>query len=113
MSEIVFDGAVIIPDPRPDLRYDSKEWTQLLSMVHAVDPMAAGTLHGFRCGGLRLHRGAQGYALRPEFDPATSIWSTPEEYAKDRDEWLKPHADVIVKALKVLTEKYDAGRMSA
>lgn len=110
---ITHKGTVIIPDPRPDLRYDSKEWTGLLSMVHGINPEVAGILHGFRCGGLRLHRGAQGYALRPEFDPATSIWTSGQEYKKDRDEWLLPHADTIVRALKVLTENSEPGRMSA
>jgi hypothetical protein len=65
--------------------------------------MVAGTLHGFRCGGLRLHRGGKGYALRPDFDPATSIWETTEQYAKDREEWLMPYADKIVELLRQLT----------
>lgn len=90
-------------DPRwRDLKYDSEDWTRILTAVEAVDSMCAGVLHGFRCGGLRLHRGSQGYALRPEFDPATSIWCGDPEYKADRDLWLMPHTEVIVAALRQL-----------
>ena len=43
-------------DPRPDLKGDSKEWTTLLRLAHWYNYELAGVLHGFRCGGLRLHR---------------------------------------------------------
>jgi len=72
-------------DPRPDLTYDSEEWVVLLSMAEDADQECAGLLHGLRCGGMRLHHEAKGYALRPMFDPALSVWLTPEEYNKDRD----------------------------
>lgn len=94
----------MIEDPRPDLRYDSEDWTQLLTLAEAKGEMVAGVLHGFRCGGLRLHRGAKGWALRPDFDPERSTWQTPEEYAKDREQWLVPYADTIVELLKQLNE---------
>lgn len=93
----------IVEDPRPDLAYDSHEWTLFLTLVEALDPKAAGVLHGFRCGGLRLHRGARGYALRPDFDPTTSMWHDEESYKADRDQWLVPIGSVIVKALDKLT----------
>jgi hypothetical protein len=101
----VFNGVVIIEDPRKDdLRYDSMDWTALLSFLERIDPDAAGVLHGFRCGGLRLHRGASGYALRPEYDPATSIWADETAYKADRDQWLLPHTDVIVRALRSMNK---------
>lgn len=110
----VVNGVQIVEDPRKDdLRYDSNDWTVLLTTVHAVDPMAAGALHGFRCGGLRLHRGARGYALRPDYDPATSIWTSESEYKRDRDEWLVPHTDTIVKALNTLENSEAERRMTA
>jgi len=91
-------------DPRLDLVYDSDEWAVLLSMAEDTDKDCAWLLHGLRCGGMRLHRGPSGYALRPEYDPATSAWVTPEEYAKDRDKWLMPQADMIVRLLDRLTK---------
>lgn len=94
-------------DPRPDLQYDSNDWTRLLNNAEAKDPMLAGVLHGFRCGGLRLHKGAKGYALRPDFDPLTSIWKSKSEYEIDRDKWLIPSQGEIVELLNnlLVTEK--------
>lgn len=99
----------VLQDPRPDLAYDSEDWTVLLTGLQVIDPMCAGVLHGFRCGGLRLHRGQQGYALRPDFDPATSIWRDQAAYNADRDRWLVPHRKRIVEALRTL----QGGRLSA
>lgn len=89
-------------DPRPDLTYDSADWTRLLTMAAAKDNMCAGVLHGFRCGGLRLHRGGKGWALRPDFDPDTSIWTDKDSYFADRDKWLVPFTGMIVELLKKL-----------
>ena len=91
-------------DPRPDLKYDSPEWTKLLQTLDKHCPVRefVGIMHGFRCAGLRLHRGARGYVLRPDFDP-TSKWRTKEEYEKDRDQWLMPWADDIVRILQALS----------
>lgn len=92
-----------ITDPRKDdLKYDSASWTKLLELARKKDPMLAGTLHGFRCGGLRLHRGGKGYALRPDFDPQTSIWTSVTEYEADRDKWLMPYRKEIVELLQQL-----------
>jgi len=93
---------MITEDPRPDLAYDSKEWTLLLQLAEAENPNLAGILHGFRCCGLRLHRGRQGWALSPEYAPATSDWTTEAEYLTLRDQWLMPHAQTITKLLKQL-----------
>lgn len=95
----------IVEDPRPDLAYDSRDWKLFLTMLEAVDPKAAGVLHGFRCGGLRLHRSAQGYVLRPEFDPETSIWNDEQEYMRDREQWLVPHTKTILAALNALDRR--------
>ena len=94
-------------DPRPDLKYDSPEWTLLLQALdkHCPSREFVGIMHGFRCAGLRLHRGPKGYVLRPDFDPATSKWRTKEEYDKDRDQWLMPWADSIVGILQALTKE--------
>jgi hypothetical protein len=90
-------------DPRSDdLIYDSAEWTRLLQLAEAEDPNLAGILHGFRCCGLRLHRGRQGWALRPEYDPKTSDWTTEAEYLALRDQWLVPHAAAITRLLQQL-----------
>lgn len=90
-------------DPRPDLAYDSREWSDLLLVANDKHPELAGILHGFRCCGLRLHRGKGGYSLRPDLDPETSKWTTKEEYFKDRDQWLVPHQEEIVNLLRCLT----------
>jgi hypothetical protein len=89
----------IIIDPRPDLHYDSKEWTILLIKVYAMNQDLASVLHGFRCCGLRLHRGGQGYALRPDMDPVTSKWLTKDDYLMDRDKWLLPYSKEITELL--------------
>lgn len=88
-----------VMDPRPDLAYDSEEWTRLLNMASEKNEMLAGTLHGFRCGGLRLHRGSKGYALRPDLDPKTSIWTSKAQYEADRDKWLMPYQQDIIDLL--------------
>ena len=95
-------------DPRPDLKYDSPEWTLLLQALDKHCPSHArefvGIMHGFRCAGLRLHRGAKGYVLRPDFDPS-SKWRTKEEYETDRNQWLMPWSDNIVGILQALTKE--------
>lgn len=93
-------------DPRPDLKYDSPEWTKLLQSLdkHSPSREFVGVMHGFRCAGLRLHRGAKGYVLRPDFDPS-SKWRTKEEYETDRNQWLMPWADSIVEILQALTKE--------
>lgn len=93
-------------DPRPDLKYDSEEWSNLLKLSGKVLPdEITGILHGFRCAGLRLHKGRRGYVLRPDYDPKTSEWVTKAEYERDRDKWLMPWADSIVRVLQMLNEE--------
>lgn len=103
----------IVSDPRPDLAYDSREWTALLTLVTAWDKHVGGVLHGFRCGGLRLHRGGTGYVLRPDYDPGSSKWPNEGEYNADRDKWLNRHRTMIVEALKVLNEGAKGGELIA
>jgi hypothetical protein len=86
-------------DPRPDLAYDSPDWTRLLNLAESKDLLLAGILLGFRCFGLRLHHGAKGWALRPELDPKTSEWLSDEQYIKDRDKWLMPYQKEICELL--------------
>lgn len=93
----------IIRDPRPDLTYDSRDWAALLTLVTAWDRNVGGILHGFRCGGLRLHRVAGGYALAPDYGP-TSIWPDRAAYERDRNMWLRPHGQMIVAGLRALHE---------
>src|SRR5690606_16543338 len=64
----------IIRDPRPDLAYDSREWTALLTLVTAHDKVVGGILHGFRCAGMRLNRARNGYVLEPDIGGST--WPT-------------------------------------
>jgi hypothetical protein len=92
-------------DPRPDLAYDSKAWNFLLPMAEATNTTLAYILHGFRCGGLRLHKGGQGYALRPDLDPDTSLWATKNQYIADRDKWLMPYQEDIINLLDWLTKR--------
>ncbi len=89
-------------DPRPDLAYDSEKWTTLLCLAGVKNQELAGILHGFRCCGLRLHKGAQGWALRPDLDPQNSKWLTKEGYFQDRDKWLMPFQKEIVEILDQL-----------
>lgn len=92
----------ISPDPRPDLKFDSKEWTRLLEMAEEKNVELAWILNGFRCCGLRLHRDSMGYVLRPEFDPKSSQWASQREYEKDRDKWLMPYKQEIIELLDEL-----------
>lgn len=93
-------------DPRPDLKYDSTEWEQLLAIAaQKGNSKFAWLLHGFRCGGLRLHRGAQGYVFRPDYDPASSMWHTKPQYYADRNRWLVPWEDEIIACLDELTKQ--------
>lgn len=98
-------------DPRPDLKYDSPEWTRLLKALnnHCPSREFVGIMHGFRCAGLRLHKGAKGYVLRPDFD-RTSKWHTKEEYELDRNQWLMPWSEDIVKVLQALTVDMEVAR---
>ncbi len=92
-------------DPRPDLKYDSEDWTRLLTMMEQECPIEfLGVLHGMRCCGLRLHRGRDGYVFRPDYDPVTSMWCNKAQYYADRDKWLVPWQDEIVKYLDRLTK---------
>jgi len=94
-----------VMDPRPDLKYDSEDWTALLTTVEQECPTEfLAALHGMRCGGLRLHRGRDGYVLRPDYDPATSMWRNTAQYCADRDRWLVPWQDTIVRYLDRLTK---------
>lgn len=96
-----------INDPRPDLKYDSKEWTRFLSMANEIDEILYATLHGFRCGGLRIHKEKVGYILRPDLDPRYSAWENQKEYEKDRDKWLLGYGKEIVALLNRLGELED------
>lgn len=93
-------------DPRPDLKYDSEEWTFLLQTLdkHSPSREFVGIMHGFRCAGLRLHRGGKGYVLRPEYGPG-SKWTTKAEYEVDRNQWLMPWQNHIVRILQALTQE--------
>ncbi|HHV42088.1 MAG TPA: hypothetical protein GXX72_04485 [Clostridiaceae bacterium] len=86
-------------DPRPDLKYDSQDWTKLLKMAERINKSLAITLHGFRCGGCRLHRGKR-WVLRPDFDPSSSIWENQEEFEADRGKWLNPYKFEVLNLLK-------------
>ncbi|MBS3969977.1 MAG: hypothetical protein KGZ94_07665 [Clostridia bacterium] len=85
-SKAAEQEARLYTDPRPDLEADSVLWTKLLRRAQKIDPMLAGTLHGFRCGGLRIKRGRTGYLLRPDFDPSGNLpsWRDQEEYEHDK-----------------------------
>lgn len=96
-------------DPRPDLKYDSKEWDKLLKALdkHHKSKEFVGIMHGFRCAGLRLDRKATGYVLRPDYGPG-SKWQNKEEYIKDRNKWLIPWQNDIVTILRALTKEMAA-----
>jgi hypothetical protein len=93
----------ITVDPRPDLADDSELWTRLLELAEAEDRMFAGTLHGFRCMGTRIKRGQKGYILRPDIDPTgDTAWTSQNEYAEMKEEWLRPHISKIANLLRCL-----------
>ena len=92
----------LVTDPRPDLSYDSAEWSKFLTLASEKNEMLAGTLHGFRCGGLRLHRSSKGYLLSPDFDPNTSTWTSKAQYEADRNRWLMPYQKDIIDLLNKL-----------
>jgi hypothetical protein len=86
-------------DPRTDLISDSEDWTRLLNAAEKVNEELAGTLHGFRCCGARLTKTSQGYIIEPCLDPKSSKWLTKAGYQIDRDKWLIPHKDDLIKLL--------------
>jgi len=96
----------IVHDPRPDLAYDTVEWTQLLSIARHMNRMAGGVLHGFRCGGARLNRTGYGYQMQPDIDPTGRLakWRNMDEYQTDRHQWLVPHTELIKKAIDRLNQ---------
>lgn len=89
-------------DPRPDLAHDSKDWKRLLALAAAEDIQLAWILQGCRCVGLRLHKSSDGYSLRPDFDPRSSQWTSQAAYEKDRNKYLLPHKEKIIKLLDSL-----------
>lgn len=91
-------------DPRPDLAHDSKDWKRLLAPAAAEDIQLAWILHAFRCVGLRLHKDGNGYSLRPEFDPKSSQWTSQARYEEDKDKWLMPYREKIIKVLDGLSK---------
>ena len=99
----------MMEDPRPELKYDSNAWARLLTMVEQDgDRTLLGILDGFRCLGLRLHRGREGYVLRPEYDPKTSGWASEARYMADRDRWLVPRQAELIHYLDRLTREATA-----
>ena len=91
----------IIPDPRPDLVEDSRNWKEFLNVVEAKNNSLAMILHGFRCCGLRLHKEKIGYVLRPEFNK-DSQWRSQKEYERDREKWLIPYKSELIFLLNIL-----------
>ena len=91
-------------DPRNDLAYDSKDWERLLTLAAEEDTGLAWILHAFRCVGLWLHKDSNGYSLRPEFDPKSSQWISQARYEEDKDRWLMPHREKIIKVLDGLSK---------
>lgn len=75
---------MVVLDPRPDLREDSRLWEAVLSA--ADDPMLRGLLHGLRCAGARLERRPSG-SLKLDYRPLLGIWGE-EELLRD---WLEPN----------------------
>jgi hypothetical protein len=86
-------------DPRPNLISDSAEWTKLLNAAENTNKELAGTLHGFRCSGARLTKTSQGYIIEPDLNPKSSKWLTKAAYVIDRDKWLVPYKDELIKLL--------------
>lgn len=92
---------VEVLDPRPDLIEDSKIWGMFLNLTKVNNKELANILHGFRCGGLRLHKDKVGYILRPEFNK-DSLWSNQNEYERDREKWLIPRKSELIYLLNKL-----------
>lgn len=67
-------------DPRPDLILDSKVWARLLALAWRTAPALWPALHGGRCIGWRLSKGAKGWRITSD-DP---------DYAEDRARYLLP-----------------------
>ncbi len=91
-------------DPRPDLKYDSKEWTKLLQIAKKINHQLAIHLHGFRCGGCRLHRGKR-WVFKPDLDPQSSIWLNQTQFKIARAKWLNQYRLEILNLLEELEVK--------
>lgn len=76
-------------DPRPDLIRDSVPWARLLQLARRDCPDLWGPLHGLRCLGARLSKGAKGWRLT----------STDPDYAEDREKYLMPRAAELAELL--------------
>lgn len=90
-----------LTDPRPDLRYDSKEWEKLFFLASEWEGLAK-ILHGFRCGGLRITKQRRGYVLCPDYDTShnNSLWANKTEYDIDKNKWLMPYAKEITQVMR-------------
>lgn len=101
----VVDMGTEFNDPRPDLDkiyHDGPLWVQILALSHKSNKLLSGLLHGFRCQGGKLEKGPKGYVIRPVF--GEQGWKDQREYNKDRDRYLAPHTEEIIKLLDRLFE---------
>ena len=76
-------------DPRPDLIRDSPAWGRLLTLAWRGYPDLWGPLHGLRCLGARLSKGAKGWRISSD-DP---------DYAEDRAKHLMPRRAELAELL--------------
>jgi hypothetical protein len=91
-------------DPRPDLGDDSDLWAQLLKLAWSNAPHELwGTLHGLRCLGARLVSADEAaYGQTPLRIVAGDI--APVEYARLRERYLMPYADMVQELIARLNE---------
>ena len=97
-------------DPRPDLAYDSKDWSRLLAMAKQKNQQLAHELKAFRCGGLRLQRDSRGYILAPELEQKRDVhWKSQADYEKDRDKHLMSYRNELLQLLDDLSKPENGG----
>ena len=96
---------LLTDDPRPDLAYDSKDWTRLLVIAKKRNLQLAYELKAFRCGGLRLQRDSRGYILAPELEQKRDVhWKSQADYEKDRDKHLMSYRNELLQLLDDLSK---------
>ena len=95
---------VIFLDPRPDLAAEDAlehvNWLILLAEAYEINPDLAITLHGFRCEGLRIVKGQNGYILRPEISHRG--FESEEKYQQTKEKYLAPYTKEIKFLIKKL-----------
>ncbi len=99
-----------VPDPRPELKRDSRLWEALLSMAYDLpgkedEYHIYGTLLGLRCYGAAIIWTKTKNSNRWRW-VITHGEMDPEEYEADRKQYLEPHAEELAGLMERLLQRF-------